>query len=874
MEPNEAVCFISSSNASMSLQTVLNTLRVNRDFVSQVVAWERIPARAAQTTPLAHALAPHLQEALRARRITNFFTHQAAAIDAALDGSNVVVSTSTASGKTLCYNVPVLQTLLSDPAAQALYLFPTKALAHDQLAELTELIAAADLPISANSYDGDTPRSRRRQVRQAGGILLTNPDMLHSGILPYHTSWRHLFSQLHFVVVDEIHSYRGVFGSHVANVLRRLRRLCRFYGSNPQVICASATIANPLEHAQRLFEAPFVLVDESQNGAPAGEKQFILYNPPLIDAELGLRRSSVLMAKDAAMSFLRQDVQTVVFARARQTVELLLAYLQDELAALDMAPERVAGYRGGYLPLERRAIEQGLRQGDVRGVVATNALELGIDIGQLGAAILTGYPGSIASTWQQAGRAGRRTALSAVILVANSSPLDQYICTHPRFLFGSTPEHALLNPDNLRIMVKHLLCAAYELPLRSDETFGAYGPVDDLLQLLADEGALHETRDQYHWLGEGAPASLVSLRTSGGETVVIQDSNGPEVEVIGEVDLESAPLMAYEGAVYMHQARTYLVEQLDWDGRVANVRPVDVDYYTRASVGSAIRRLAPEAETVESDLLHAFGDVLVVTKATAYRKIKRYSHETLGYGEIDLPEIELDTSGYWLLFGETLTEQLMDAGILLRPNDYGPNWQQQRQKALQRDDYRCQTCGAGPDFVGHDRPQSGLGLHVHHIRPFRDFGYVPEQNESYLQANRLDNLITLCASCHRRAEEGQRTRSALSGLAYVLRNLAPLYLMCDPGDIEVSAETRNPLTGAPTIVIYERVPAGVGFSQRLYELRHDLLAAALELVADCQCRDGCPACVGPPGEIGPQTRAATRALLALLTHRQHGLSDA
>lgn len=858
----------------MSLQTVLDELRQNRDFISQAAAWERLPARKARTAALNHSLLPSIERALHQQQIASFYTHQAAAIDAALDGANVIIATSTASGKTLCYNVPVLQALLTDASAQALYLFPTKALAHDQLAELAGTIATADIPVAVNSYDGDTPRSRRRQVRQAGGVLMTNPDMLHSGIMPYHTSWRNLFSQLRFVVVDEIHTYRGVFGSHVANVLRRLRRLCRFYGSDPQFICASATIANPLEHAERLLETPFVLVDETQNGAPAGEKHFILYNPPLVDPDLGLRRSSVLMAKDAAMSFLHQDVQTVVFARARQTVELLLVYLQDELAALDMNPECVAGYRGGYLPLERRAIEHGLRQGTVRGVVATNALELGVDIGQLGAAVLTGYPGSIASTWQQAGRAGRRNALSAVILVANSSPLDQYICSHPRYLFGRSPEHALSNPDNLRIMVKHLLCAAYELPMRSGESFGAYGPVDDLMQLLAAEGAVHETREQFHWLGEGAPASLVSLRTSGDDTVVVQDASGAQAEVIGEVDLESVPLMAYEGAVYMHQGRTYLVEHLDWEGRVANVRPVEVDYYTRASVGSSIRQLAPEEDIVESDLLHAYGDMLVVTKATAYRKIKRYSHETLGFGDIDLPEIELDTSGYWLVFGSKLTERLMEAGILLRPNDYGPDWQEQRKKALERDGYRCQTCGAGPDFEGHQKPQRGPGLHVHHMRPFRDFGYVPGSNDNYRQANRLQNLVTLCASCHRRAEEGQRTRSALAGLAYVLRNLAPLYLMCDPGDIEVSAEARNPLTAAPTVVIYERVPAGVGFSQRLFELRHELMNAALELVTDCRCRDGCPACVGPPGEIGPQTRAATRALLQILTQNEPGFSGA
>jgi len=840
----------------MSVAAVLSHLRLHKDFVSQVVAWEKIPARPARTAELVHSLDPRLRQALHARGIEEFYTHQASAIDAVRSGEHVVVATATASGKSQAYTVPVLQTLLADARAQALYLFPTKALAHDQLAETAAIVGAGELPVAVNGYDGDTPRGQRRQIREAGGIIMTNPDMLHSGILPYHTGWRQLFSQLRYVVIDEIHTYRGVFGSHVANVLRRLARLCAFYGSEPQFICCSATIANPREHAERLVERPFTLVDESQNGAPAGEKQFILYNPPVIDEELGLRRSSVLMAKDAAATFLAQDIQTVVFARARQTVELLLAYLQDEMAALGREDGIIAGYRGGYLPLERRQIEQGLRQGDVRGVVATNALELGIDIGQLSAAVLTGYPGSIASTWQQAGRAGRGNDLSAVIMVASSNAIDQYICNHPRYLFGRSPEHALLNPDNLRIMVKHLLCAAFELPFREGEVYGGYGPVDELLALLAQEGAMHETRNQYHWLGEEAPATAVSLRTSGNDTVVIQDGAGPRPEVIGEVDLESVPLLVYEGAVYMHQARTYVVEALDWENRLASVRPIDVDYYTRASLSSTIRHLAPAEEAVDGDLLRAYGDTLVVTKATGYRKIKRYSHETLGFGEISLPEIELDTNGYWLIFGETLTEQLVEAGILLRPNEYGPNWQEQRQRVLERDGHRCRTCGATA------RP--GQGLHVHHIRPFREFGYVPGRNRAYLEANRPENLVTLCPSCHRRAEEGQRTRSALGGLAYALGNLAPLFLMCDPGDIQVSAETRNPLTNAPTVVVYERVPAGVGFSQRLFELHDQLLASALELVEDCRCREGCPACVGPPGEIGPETKTVTRQLLNIL----------
>ncbi len=845
-----------------TLPALLDHLRANRDFVANVVAWERIPPRPGRYAPLPDALDPRLAAALRARGIEQLYSHQAAAIDAVGRGENVVVATTTASGKSLCYTLPVLSRLAADPAASALYLFPTKALAHDQEAETAALIAAARLPVPVHTYDGDTPRGKRSSIRAGGGILITNPDMLHAGILPFHPSWRSLFGRLEYVVVDEIHTYRGVFGSHVANVLRRLQRLCRFYGSDPQFICASATIANPREHAERLIERPFTLVDESQNGAPQGRKDFILYNPPIIDEELGLRSSTVLAAKDAALTFLAQDIQTIVFARARQTVELLLTYLRDELAfrererGSDDAPPRVMGYRGGYLPLERRAIEAGLRDGAVRGVVATNALELGIDIGALDAAVLTGYPGTIAGTWQQVGRAGRRAARSAAVLVAGNGALDQYLCLHPRYLFGRSPEHALTNPDNLPILTRHLLCAAFELPFADDEAFGGFDPVKPVLDDLARAGDLHATRHQYHYVGDGAPSSAVSLRTGGDDTVVIQDVSGDQPNVIGQVELAGAAMMVHEGAIYSHQAQTYLVERLDWDGRLADVRPVDVDYFTWANSGSSIRRLEAVAEREQGGLTVAFGEATIITQATGYRKVRRYTNETLGFGPIDLPAMTLETTGYWLVFSEALTDRLYDLGILLRPNDYGPNWQGQRRLALERDGRRCRTCGASGDEIT---------LHIHHIRPFREYGYVPGTNDNYRLANQLDNLVTLCPSCHRRAELGQQTRSALAGLGYALGNLAPLFLMCDPSDISVSAESLSPVTRAPTLVVYERVPAGVGFSERLYELHDTLLAAALELVGDCRCTAGCPACVGPPADIGPDTKDVTRRLLGILT---------
>jgi DEAD/DEAH box helicase domain-containing protein len=487
---------------------------------------------------------------------------------------------------------------------------------------------------------------------------------------------------------------------------------------------------------------------------------------------------------------------------------------------------------------------------------------LGVDIGQLQAAVLTGYPGSIASVWQQAGRAGRRDTASAVILIAAANPLDQYICRHPRYLFGSSPESALINPNNPHIMVSHLQCAAFELPFQENEPYGGYGPVDDLLITLAETGVIHRSRQQYHWIGEGAPSHAVSLRTGGGETVLIQNDSPPQPEVIGEVELESAPLLVHEGAIYLHQARAYLIDELDWDGRLAHARPLEADYYTRATISSEIRHLAAEAEADLGQFCCAYGDLTVVAQATGYRKIKRYSHETLGYGLIDLPPLTLETTGYWLILSDELTERLIAADILLRPNDYGPNWAQQRQSALARDDFRCQTCGTTAASLA----EAGRAnqLHVHHIRPFREYGYIPGQNESYRQANQLDNLIVLCAACHRRAEAGQQARSALGGLAYLLGNLAPLYLMCDSGDIQVTAEQQNPLTQRPTLVIYERVAAGVGFSQRLFAIYDDLLRGAFDLAQGCPCRDGCPACVGPVAEVGPETKGATIELLSIL----------
>jgi len=834
------------------LDDLLSRLRANPAFMRCVTAWERIPARRARTAPWPASLDPRLVETARSLGIAALYTHQAAAVDAALAGHNVVLSTGAASGKSLAYNLPVLHTLLNDPAACALYLFPTKALAHDQLAALGHLVGALQAPIHVRPYDGDTPSSHRPAIRRQARLLITNPDMLHAGILPHHTRWARFFSNLRWVVLDELHVYRGVFGSHVANLLRRLRRVCRFYGAAPRFLCASATIANPRGLAERLLEEPVHPVED--DGSPRGEKHFLLYNPPLVDPQLGLRRSALLAALDVAECLLEADLQTILFTRARLTTEVLLGYLRDLVAARGGDPARVRGYRGGYLPAQRREIERGLREGMVRAVVATNALELGVDIGELAACVMVGYPGSVASTWQQAGRAGRRAGASLAVLIASPSPLDQYLATNPRYFFGRPVEEALLDPDNLAILADHLACAAFELPFEAGEPFGALDDPQALLDLLVEEGSLHRSNGHYTWIGEGYPAGAVGLRTSTPDVVLIQDVGTDPPEVIGQVDRPSAPLLVYPGAVYMHEGATYLVEGLDWERGLARVRAEEVDFYTRASATTEVQVLEVLEEREGGAGWRAgLGEVEVTTLVTGYRQIRRWTHEVLGWGEVDLPEQRMGTVGAWLDLADDLVERLREEQVLRPPADYGPNWPAQRDAARARDGYRCRYCGA-PEREGRQHD-------VHHLIPFHAFGYIPGVNDLYRLANALDNLITLCPACHRRAERARGARSALSGLAYLLRHLAPLHLLCAPGDLGAAVQPGAPGTGLPRVTFYDRVPGGAGLCPRLYELFDSLLTAALERVRSCPCADGCPGCVGPAGEQEPGTKERTRRLL-------------
>jgi DEAD/DEAH box helicase domain-containing protein len=749
----------------MPLERALDALRRDPELAAGFVEWRELPELEPRYGPIPLAIDRRVIDALARRGIERLYTHQAEAFAAVMQRQSVVVVTPTASGKTLCYNLPVVQTILEEPEARALYLFPTKALAQDQMQELHALITDLEVDIRTFTYDGDTPGDARRKVREAGHVVVTNPDMLHTAILPHHTKWVKLFENLRYVVIDELHQYRGVFGSHVANVIRRLRRVCRFYGSDPLFICCSATIANPRELAENVVRGPVHLIDD--NGAPRGRKVIAVYNPPVVNRELGIRQSSVNAARAIGARLLQSGVQTIVFAPSRVRVELLLRYLRKALKQRVGEPPKVEGYRSGYLPNERRAVERGLRDGRIRGVVATNALELGIDIGGLDAAVLTGYPGTLASAWQQMGRAGRRNGVSLSVVVASSSPLNQYVASNPDYLFETSPEAGLVDPDNLLVRISHIKCAAFELPFEEHEEFGPES--GELLEMLADEGVLVKAGGRYHWMTEVFPAQSVSLRSAAIDNFVVIEQ-GPKPRVIGEVDRPAAPLLIHDEAIYMHGGVQYHVDRLDWHEKKAYVRKVDVDYYTDANLAVDLEVLDAfeRAPAPGCDVEH--GEVAVRDVATIFKKIKLDTNENVGWGRINIPEESRHTTAYWLALG----------------------------------------------------PEAVDGL-----------------------------------------ERGE-LQDGLWGMAHLLRNLAPIFLMCDPRDLQAVAQVRSPFTERPTIFLYENPPGGVGMARRLFEIHSRLMRTALDLVGRCPCGGGCPGCVGPAiGEHSANKRAAMLLLRRL-----------
>lgn len=829
------------------LTALLNIWRSEPTIQQNIAQWIIQPAIPARLVPLPLTLSPEIREHLDELGITQLYSHQAEALRAIQEGRHVVVATGTASGKSLCYQLPILDTILNFPAeTSALLLFPTKALAQDQHQALLNL-AESKLRQQIAVYDGDTPSNQRVAIRKNARLLLSNPDMLHMAILPHHTLWAEYLKNLRFVVIDEIHAYRGVFGSHIANVLRRLKRVCAFYGSYPQFIFTSATISNPEEFASQMLEESVTVIQE--DGAPHGERNFMIYNPPLVNKELGIRRSAMSEGILLSSDLLTYQVQTLIFTQTRRAAEVGLRYLRENHPRISAD---LYAYRSGYLPRDRREIEDALKTGTARAVAATNALELGVDIGSMDAVVILGYPGSIAATRQQSGRAGRKLGPSIGMLIATSSPVDQFLVNHPEYLLERSPEKALINPDNTLILLQHLRCAAFELPFSLGEGFGKLPAevVGQYLEVLSQMNEVHLSGGRYYWTADKYPAQNVALRTTSPGTVQLRTNEDGLITTIGMVDTESAHWMVHPHAIYLHQGQTYWVESLDLEQGQAMLKPIDSDYFTEPTVDEQIGMIELyRSQSVPAGEIH-LGEVEVTTQVTGFRKTRWYTNENLGAEELTMPSTTLRTVAYWLAISRKAIETLEQYNLWsAAPINYGSNWDSQRKLARQRDNYVCVNCG---------RREGALPHHVHHKIPFRQFS-------SYLLANQLDNLVTLCPVCHRQAEMMVRMRSGLSGLAYALGHLAPLFIMCDVNDLGSHFEAQSDMAdGQPAVILYDKVPAGIGLSENIFRIHADLMKATLELVSECTCQDGCPSCIGVSGENVAGGKQETMALLYLI----------
>jgi DEAD/DEAH box helicase domain-containing protein len=793
--------------AKLTLEEWVARLKKNKSFYSNAAAIVDIPAKAGDWEEYPAWVDPRLKAVLQKRGYEKLYKHQAQAVRFIRNHQDVVLVTPTASGKTLCYNLPVLQSILEEPETRALYMFPTKALAQDQMHEIHSLITDLAADIKTFTYDGDTPDDARQAIRKQGHIVVTNPDMLHAGILPHHTKWQKLFMNLKYIVIDELHIYRGIFGSHFANVIRRLVRICRFYGANPVFICCSATVANPREHAEKILERRVALLDKS--GAPTAAKTFILYNPPLVNRELGIRQSAMTPARKIASDLITNDIQTIVFATSRLNVEVLTKYLKDKFVKRKPIDDHfVTGYRGGYLPNLRREIENGLRTREVMGVVSTNALELGIDIGNLEACIMAGYPGSIASTWQQAGRAGRRSGHSLAILIARSNPLDQFIMENPDYFFSLSPEHCRINPDNLLILLHHIKSAAFELPFEKGEKFGEEN-LEEFLQYLEEKGVLHRTDDRWHWAAESYPADEVSLRSINPENVVVVDTTETgNHKVIAEVDWDSAFTALHDNAIYLLASEQYHVDKLDLEGKKAYVRKVDSDYYTDAMTYTNVRVIDSFDNVKDAGAIVEHGEVQVVRKVVGYKKIKFYTSENLGFGDVNLPEKDMHTTSYWFTIPRDQLKKL----------DFTP-----------------------AEIID---GLSGLAYTLHHLSAMFlmadshdiDRSLGDKSGEWFVSQGKTGRVITTF-------NNGQREIADAKGGVRI-----------DEFD--------------PTIFIFDSYPGGIGFSELLYHEHKNLLAAAKSLIEKCPCAYGCPSCVGPTLEVGKSAKEIVPKIIELITTRK------
>lgn len=772
-----------TDNKDFNIEHAMEDIGKLRGFDAGNIQVTKIDKFAGEFREYPAKLSEEVKKVYKEKGIEKLFSHQAEAIQTVLDGKHVVVSTPTASGKTLIYNAVTLDAVTRDPSARSLYLFPTKALSQDQLAELFDLNKLMGDKLGLFTYDGDTPQSTRKAIRQKAQIVLSNPYMLHSGILPHHTKWVNLFENLKYVIIDELHYYTGVFGSHTANVMRRLKRICRFYGADPVFIMSSATIANPGELAEKIIEEKVQVID--RNGAPRGEKYLVFFNPPVVNKELGIRRSYVAVARQVTGLLLKNGLQVITFANSRLITEVLVKYLKNDFEKNVTDSGKIRGYRGGYLPKKRREIEQGLRQGEIRAVVSTNALELGIDIGSLDATVLASYPGTIASTWQRIGRAGRRAGKAIGVLIASSSPVNQFIVNHPEYFTGKSPEMGRVNPDNLTILIEHIKCAAFELPFVKGEKFGGEN-LDEILNYLAESRILLQNRDKWFWTEQGYPADAVSINRVSSDNFVVVDRTEGE-NVIAEVDFSSALETLHPKAIYMLESEQYVVEEFDYENRKAFVRKSNSDYYTDAVTYTkiAVLDIFDAVKGEKHDVY--YGDVHVFSQVVGFKKLKFFTNENIGAGDLQLPQQEMHSTAFWF----TLKSDLLQI--------------------------------------------------------------VNISSEEKLEA--------------------------VSGIAYLMRHICAVMLMCDVYDLGVAVEdnitkdvinrqsAQSMVEFEPNIYIYDSYPNGIGFSEVLFAHAGEIFEKVLEAIKSCSCEKGCPSCVGPPIRSGDNHKDAASFLISLLLDR-------
>jgi len=832
---------------SFDLERFTDHLLSDRRYTENLLAQRTSEPRAAVWGDLPAALDERITDLLRTIGISKLFRHQTQAMEIALGGGNVTLSTGVSSGKSLCYQIPIINSILSDPGSRALLIYPTKALAQDQQHKLSGILLQLSrldkryAKTFCGIYDGDTPASARQSIRKLSNAVFTNPDMLHLGILPHHTLWASFLANLRYVVIDETHIYRGVFGSHFANVLRRLRRICRLYGSDPQFFCTSATIDNTVQFCQALIGAPIRLI--SEDCSPQGKRIFHILNPPMVDFDLGIRRSSIHQTAFVAKRFLSSGGQALLFSETRRAVEVIYRYLIDDWAE----PSRIRSYRSGYLPENRRAVEQGLRDGSVSMVVSTNALELGIDIGGLDAVFINGYPGTIAATRQQAGRAGRKGSPALCILVASANPLDQYIGRHPEYLFDNNPEQAFIDPDNTEILTKHLHCAVQELALTETEAFGDLEPhrIQPYLDLLVQRGDIRHIGDRYTGILNAYPAGTFSIRNASNQYIITF-----EEQMIGLVDEESVNWMTHPDAIYLHEGETWIVKTLDRERKTVSIEPIRINYYTQTTQNTTLELVQLLQNQPITGAHKYLGKVIVTKTITGYKKLRFSTQEVLGYEELDLPPASMETVAFWIALAPRTVEAVKSRGLWRNhANDYGANWRGITFQIRQRDGFCCRSCGT---------KESGQAFNVHHIVPFRKFVTAEE-------ANHATNLATLCPRCHRLAEASVLIQSGLGALGYLLGNIAPFFIMCDRKDIGIYAEEASVLAqNLPVICIYDQVAGGIGLSTKLYAMHERILRAAFEQIKSCQCTEGCPACTGAVAENGEGAKDHAAAILSSL----------